>query len=139
MKTKKSTIQRDMPAKIFQNVAAYFAEPLTDVINCAISTGKYPEIWKTKIVTPMPKSFPTLKITDVRNIRGLLNCDKIAEKLISELMIHDMKENIDPAQYGNIKLKSINHYLIKIINRILTSLDNNSRREAFAVVANLID
>ena len=46
---------------------------------------------------------------------------------------------MDPAQYGNRKGKSINHYLIKMIHRILSALDNNSRRETFAVVANLID
>ena len=139
MKTKKSAIQGDMPAKLFKTFAAYFSEPLTDIINCSISSGQYPEIWKTEIVTPIPKTFPTLKTTDVRNISGLLNCDKIAEKLIAELMIHDMRHNIDPTQYGNVKGKSINHYLIKMINRILTSLDNNSRRETFAVVANMID
>ena len=53
--------------------------------------------------------------------------------------MEDMKDHIDSAQYGNMKNKSINHYLIKMINRILTALDNNSRRETFAVVANLID
>ena len=45
---------------------------------------------------------------------------------------------MDPAQFGNTKGTSNNHYLIKI-NRILTALDKNSRREKFAVVANLID
>ena len=34
---------------------------------------------------------------------------------------------------------SIQHYLIQMIHRILSALDNNSRRETFAVVANLID
>ena len=46
---------------------------------------------------------------------------------------------MDPAQYGNQRGLSINHYLIKMIHRILTALDNNQRRETFAVVANLID
>ena len=54
-------------------------------------------------------------------------------------MISDMEEKLDPAQYGNQKGISIQHYLIKMIHRILTALDNNSRRETFAVVANLID
>ena len=61
------------------------------------------------------------------------------EKLLAELMISDMAEKMDPAQYGNQKGISIQHYLIKMIHRILTVLDNNSRREIFAVVANLID
>ena len=54
-------------------------------------------------------------------------------------MISDMEAKMDPAQYGNQKGISIQHYLIKMVHRILTVLDNNSRRETFAVVASLID
>ena len=61
------------------------------------------------------------------------------EKLISELIISDMSSSMDPAQYGNQKGVSVQHYLIKMIHRILTVLDNNSRKETFAVIANLID
>ena len=75
----------------------------------------------------------------MRNISGSLNFDKIMEKMISEIMIQDMKAKADPAQYGNEAGSPIHHYLIKMIHRILTALDTNSRRESFAVVANLID
>ena len=87
----------------------------------------------------MPKIYPTQKTSQLRNISGLFNFDKIMEKLLAELMISDMAEKMDPTQYGNQKGISIQHYLIKMIHRILTVLDNNSRREIFAVVANLID
>ena len=50
-----------------------------------------------------------------------------------------MEEKLDKAQFGNQKGMSIQHYLIKMIHRILTALDNNSKGEIFAVVANLID
>ena len=50
-----------------------------------------------------------------------------------------MMEKWDPSQFGNDKGTSIQHYLIKMIHRILTVLDNNSRRETFAIIANLID
>ena len=75
----------------------------------------------------------------MRNISGLLTFDKVMEKMISELMISDMKTKTDPSQYGNEKGTSIQHYLIKMVHRILTVLDTNSKRETFAVVANLID
>ena len=50
-----------------------------------------------------------------------------------------MKPNMDPAQYGNQKGVSIQHYLIDMIQRILTVLDNNSKGDTFAVIANMID
>ena len=46
---------------------------------------------------------------------------------------------MDISQYGNQKNVSIQHYLIKMIHRILTAIDNNTRKETFAVVASLID
>ena len=50
-----------------------------------------------------------------------------------------MSSSLDPSQYGNQKGISIQHYLIDMIHRILTTLDNNSRKETFAVIASLID
>ena len=58
---------------------------------------------------------------------------------MAELMIADMEAKLDPCQYGDQKGISIQHYLVKMLHRILSVLDNNSRREKFAVVVNLID
>ena len=61
------------------------------------------------------------------------------KSLLSELMTKDMKKKTDPAQYGIEKGTSIQHYLVCMIHQILTALDKNSRKEIFAVIANLID
>ena len=50
-----------------------------------------------------------------------------------------MKAKQDKSQYGNQKGMSVQHYLVKMINKILTALDKNSAKEAFAVIANLVD
>ena len=34
-----------------------------------------------------------------------------------------MKDSIDPAQYGNQKNLSIQHYLVRLLHRIVTNLD----------------
>ena len=57
----------------------------------------------------------------LRNIAGLLTADNFFEKLLSELIISDMKKTADIAQFGNQKQTSIQHYLIKMIHRILTA------------------
>ena len=139
IKTNKATVKGDIPAKLIKEFAAYLAEPFTDIINTSLSRGEYPQIYKYEVSTPVPKSFPPEKVSQMRNISGLLTFDKVMEKMISEVMIQDIKEKVDPSQYGNEKGTSIQHYLVNMIHRILTVLDNNSRRETFAVVANLID
>ena len=136
---KKATVQGDFPAQLIKHFAAYLAEPLAAIFNCGLKRGEYPDIYKFEICTPVPKAYPTQTTAQLRNISGLLNFDKIYEKLISQLIISDMEAKLDPAQFGNQKGVSIQHYLIQMVHRILFMLDNNSKGDVFAIVANLID
>ena len=129
----------DFPARLIKQFAAYLAEPLTDIYNTGMKRGEYPRIYKFEISTPVPKSYPTVSVSQLRNISGLLNFDKIYEKLISQLIISDMEEKLDPSRFGNQKGISIQNYLIQMLHRIVSILDNNSKGDIFAVVANLID
>ena len=115
------------------------ADHLTDILNTRLVRGEYPRIYKFEVSTPVPKLHPTQSVSQLRNISGLLTFDKIIEKLISQLMISDMEEKFDLGQFGNQKNISIQHYLIQMIHRILSQLDNNSGGDTFAVVASLID
>ena len=54
-------------------------------------------------------------------------------------MISDMSQNIDPSQFGNEKGLGIQHFLVKMINQILTILDSNNDEEKSAVIASLVD
>ena len=58
-----STKEGDTPAKIFKIFAAYLAEPMTSILNCSIKTCQYPHIWKVEYENPIPKEFPTSKLT----------------------------------------------------------------------------
>ena len=49
--------------------------------------------------------------------------NEIMEKVIGELLVSDIIENLDPAQYANQQGVSLQHYLIKMINGILTDTD----------------
>ena len=50
-----------------------------------------------------------------------------------------MKPTKDAAQCGNEKGVSIQHYLVKLIHKILTAVDDNSKKEAIAVIVQLIN
>ena len=89
--------------------------------------------------TPVPKIHPPQSTSDVRNISGLLTFDKVMEKLLSQLILADMKPFMDPTQYGNERGLSIDHYLVNIVQRILSVLDNSHRGDKTAVILNLID
>ena len=139
MKTKKSTVEGDIPAKIIKECANYLCLPLADIINTGIRRGEWSDIWKSELITPIPKCFPLKTMKDLRPIANLLSFNKIAEGLISEMIISDMKPKMDRSQFGNQKHTSIQHYLIKFLHRIQSSLDNNSKGETMAALVSLLD
>ena len=68
-----------------------------------------------------------------------MNFSKVTEQIISEYLVADMKEKFDKSQFGNQKKTGVQHYLLKLIHKILCTLDNNSKGEILAVIANLYD
>ena len=136
MDAKKSSIKGDVPAKLFKYFGVELAKPVTNVVNSLLRQGIWPSIFKMEIVTPVPKVYPPKTVDELRNISSLLNLDKVAEKLVSKLLISDMKSKLDPSQYANQKGLSINHYLIKFIDRVLETLDSG---QSCAVLATLVD
>ena len=104
-----------------------------------VERGEFPNIWKVEMVTPAPKVYPPESVDDLRKISGLKNFSKIAEKILGSFLISDMAGTRDTSQYGNEKGVSVNHYLIKMINEILTCVDKNTASEKFAVWCSLID
>ena len=55
------------------------------------------------------------------------------------MILEDMQKNADRCQFGSQKKISIQHLLVKMVNRILTSVDPNSKSESYAVIMQLID
>ena len=137
--TNKSNVNGDFPAKLLKTFDSLLAKPIQNLINSSIKQGRWPDIFKLEIVTPVPKEYPIKNLDMLRNISGLINLDKVAEKMISKLIISDMKTKLDPTQYANQKGLSIQHYLIKFIDRILLALDSNSKKKTCAVLATLVD
>ena len=61
------------------------------------------------------------------------------DKVLTEFLVADMAPTSDKAQYGNEEGLSVQHYLIKMLNQILTKLDRNSQSQSFAVIMSMID
>ena len=87
MDAKKSSVKGDVRAQLFKHFGAELDKPETDVKNCCLKQGIWPSIYKLEIVTPVPKIYLPKTIDDLRNISSLLNLDKVAEKLITKLII----------------------------------------------------
>ena len=138
MNKKAAASPGDIPMKLISEFSYEFSKPLSHLINSCFEQGIYPELWKMEYVTPVPKVYPPEKLKDLRKISGLMNFSKVTDKIIAELISDDMTHSRDRAQYGNQKKVSIQHYLIKLLHKVLTSLDNNSVKESTAFVLQMI-
>ena len=120
----------------------YFARdisvPLSNIFNTMFTEGGYPEMWKTEFITPIPKNYNSVsKMSEFRPISALYNCAKISDKIMASYITQDMAK--DTKQYGNEKGLSVNHYLIKMIHKILVSVDKNSNFDQKSVILSMLD
>ena len=139
MNHKAATVEGDLPVKIIKEFEDELAQPLSHLINNCLAAGIYPNLWKIENVTPVPKTFPPEKLKDLRKISGLLNFSKITDKVIAELLADDMLDKRDKSQYGNQKNLSTQHYLVKMLHKILVSVDRSSQHEAFCAILHMVD
>ena len=139
MNRKAATIPGDLPMKIISTFADELTLPLCHLINSCIRVGQYPRIWKTEIVTPVPKVHPPEKLDHLRKISGLMNFSKITDSILSKYLVEDMDPTADKSQYGNVQGVSVQHYLVKMLHQILLNLETNNRSQSFAVIMSMID
>ena len=127
MNKKSACVKGDVPFKIINYFSSQLSKPLCNIFNTIFIEGKYPEFWKIEYITLVPKCHPPTKKSEFRPISSLLSWAKISDKLLAKYITEDMTR--DERQYGNEKGLSINHYLVKMIHKILQSVDKNSANE----------
>ena len=75
--------------------AIFLALPFSDITNCALRSGKFPDAYKISEIVPLPKENPPRALKDLRPISKTPIGGKILEKrIVSELetdiKIHSM-------------------------------------------------
>ena len=120
---KKSLGPGDFPRKILQEFAPEFALPFSDIVNCSIKTGVFPEAYKKAEIVPIPKVNPPRALSDLRPISKTPVGGKIIEKVLMAELTKDIDGKLDLDQYGNTKGSSTTHYLIKLTDQAYKSTD----------------
>ena len=85
--SKKSTGPRDFPRQILQEFAIFLALPFSDITNCAIRTGIFPDAYKISEIVPIPKEKPPRSLKDLRPISKT----PIGGKIIEKMIVHDLE------------------------------------------------
>ena len=98
--TSKSCHSDDFPSWISKDFCEDTAPPLTNIINCMLSTHTFPTLWKSAEITPLPKTSSPAVSKDFRPISLLWHCGKVAEYFIARMLKTATKDELTLKQYA---------------------------------------
>ena len=134
---KSSSVPGDIPARLKKEFAPEIASTAASIFNEITRSGSYPRQWVMEYVTPIPKVTPPDSEEDLRNISLTADLSKDYENFLAEWLMPYIAKRIDPGQFGGMKGHSTTHYLVKLLDFILSSTDTSSIPKAVLVA--LID
>ena len=129
---KTDTVPGDIPAAILQKFLPEFTTPITAIWKQAVETHSWPESYKKEYHLPIPK-IPLPQTED--DICGIgLTCfiSKQLERLVLNWIWPYIQPHLDPDQMGGRPGCSIEHYIVKMIHFILSSMDGDRNAAVLA-------
>lgn len=87
-------------AKILRKMIDFFTPILTKIFNKSLSSGVFPDIWKTALITPIFKSGNRRDVSNYRGISILSLISKIFERLVRRKIDSFVSRLIDQSQHG---------------------------------------
>jgi len=117
-----------IPIKIIKAVLPYLMPVFENVYNFSLMSGCVPKIWKSALITPLPKiKHPTI-VQHYRPIAILPVVSKALERVVSDQIIEFMTENslLDPFQFAYRKNSSTQICVIRMLDDIRQAADNRN-------------
>ena len=130
---KTDSVPGDIPAPILKEFLPEFATPVTAILKQAVENHTWPDIYKKEYHLPLKKVPTPQNEDDIRGIGLTMWVSKQLERLVLKWIWPYIYPHIDPDQMGGMPGCSVEHYIIKIMHFILSSMDGNSDAAVMAV------
>ena len=107
--------------------AGSIASPLAKLFNLSLTTGKFPQMWKTASIVPIPKSGDKSDPSNYRLVSLLSIVSKLLEKIVYSLLWDHLTEHapLSDCQCGFQKGKSTTTALLSTIHDWCSLLDKH--------------
>jgi hypothetical protein len=122
--TRKASHAYDYPSWISKVTADDLAVPVADIINSILSSCKYPDLWKSYTLKPLPKVPNPVTYSQYRPIALGYHLGKLAESFIMDLLMPKLRP-LDN-QFAYRTGSSTTHALIKLLHDWTSELDKSS-------------
>lgn len=108
---------------------ASLVQPITFICNLAISTGKFPKVFKRSIIHPIFKGGDRNRVNNYRPIAVLPAISKILERILNKRLVDYLEKYnlLSPSQYGFRASKSTSDAVHDLTNHIVTNLDGGQK------------
>ena len=139
IKKPNSSVVGDIPKKLIQAYTFLWAAPAATIFNKIIQTSQWPDSWKVEHAVVLHKTEKPGQVVnedDLRTISKTNFLSKLLESLLARWLLPIVEPYLDPGQCGGVNRSSINHYLIKLLDFIHTTVD---KRTPHAVVLAALD
>ena len=113
-----------MSAQIVREFAYELSKPLFSILNCSFKEGVVPPHWKQAIVVPIPKT-NTPMWNQLRPVSLTDHFAKVTESFIIGWLMDDIECQIDGNQFGNRKNHSTSHYLVRLLDNLLSDAEKS--------------
>lgn len=117
---------QSIPSAILRECAIELCYVLSHLLNSSFESGVVPDSWKQGYIAVIPKVNPVKSTNDLRPIAVTSNIAKIAEFFIHKELMISITPHLSKLQFGVLPKKSTNHYLIRMLDFLLKSLDKKS-------------
>ncbi|XP_035696845.1 uncharacterized protein LOC118430243 [Branchiostoma floridae] len=109
--TRKAAGPDDIPNRTIKEFSYEISTPLTHILNASLAEGVVTVQWRQANIVPLPKSRPP-SIEELRPISLTPVLAKVVERFVATRLYSDIKENIDPTQFGCLAGRSTTHCLV---------------------------
>lgn len=100
--------------------------PITNIVNCSLASGIFPDTWKKSFVVPIPKKSAPTELSHYRPISVLPFLSKVIEVTVHRQLSTFLQKNtlLNPYQSGFRSSYSTSTALIKVTDDLRESVDN---------------
>ena len=93
----------NIPPWMVKNYAHVLAAPVMAIFNSSLREGKFPDIWKTATIVPVPKKHPPGSLeNDIRPISLTPILAKVFEGIVLNWVDDVVTPQIDERQFGGL-------------------------------------
>ena len=116
----------NVPYWVYRDCAHELSEVFTMIVNMSVASGVVPSVWRTAIITPVPKSTPVNEVSDFRPISVTPILSRIVERLIvREHLFPTIPTNEFLDQYGFKPSGSTTAAFLDLTYKISNMLEDN--------------